>query len=428
MRIRTRLGVCGILFVMVIALFTQVVFSASKTVGVLTVATEDRPLQQVIRDYTPEFEKKTGIKINYVYYPSAELRSKIRLDAALGTGKFQVIYITEAGIPEHAAAAMVVPIKEYYPPEYDFSDFFVSVVGMLSFKGIPFAAPLNTESTWLWYRKDLFDKEGIAVPVTLDDYITVCQKFYRPPHMFGGVVRGDRGHGYNVWRWTQFFAACGGKYMEDGKYVFDKYIDEAVQATDYYMEIIKTSPPGGERYTYLDAWDSFNAGRVATFVAATAKYGVTEDPTQSLVAGKVGYAPPPYAKAPVASGGAHGYAISSVGCKTNEQRKIAAQFIGWATSREMELQRIIEGKGNINCSRSSTFETAESKAKFPVEHLQALADTFEITKQCTMPIPEWPEIGDYLGVILEELFTGMRTDIRSGLEEAAAHGRKVLGL
>jgi len=47
-------------------------------------------------DHTAEFEKMAGVKVEYVYYPSAELRSKIRLDASLGTGKLNVIYITEA--------------------------------------------------------------------------------------------------------------------------------------------------------------------------------------------------------------------------------------------------------------------------------------------------------------------------------------------
>jgi len=66
--------------------------------------------------------------------------------------------------------------------------------------------------------------------------------------MYGGVVRGDRGHGYNVWRWTQFFAVSGGKYMENDKWVFDKYLDQAVTATEYYLKVIKTSPPGGEKF------------------------------------------------------------------------------------------------------------------------------------------------------------------------------------
>ena len=41
-------------------------------------------------------------------------------------------------------------------------------------------------------------------------------------------------------------------------------------------------------------------------------------------------------------------------------------------------------------------------------------------------IPEWSEIGDNLGIILEELFVGTRTDIGASLDEAAGYAVKVL--
>ena len=392
----------------------------------LVVATEDRPLQIVISENTKEFEEMEGVTVKYVYYPSKELRSKIRLDASLGTGNFNVIYITEASVAEQASNKWVVPIKKYYPEKYDFEDFIPAIVDILSYDGVAYGAPLSAETTWLCYRKDLFDKMNIKVPKTLDEYIEVCQMFTGKDGVYGGVVRGDRGHGYNVWRWTQFFAVCGGKYYEDNKWVFGDYIDEAVKATEYYLKVIATSPPGGEKFTYLDAWDSFNAGRVATFIAASPKYGVTENPEKSAVAGKVGYAPPPFLTRQVASGAAHGYAISSVGCKTEEMRKLAGKFIAWATSKEMEIRRVIDGRSAINVTRSSTIASEEFKKRFPPEHARALADTLQITEVCIPLIPEWPEIGDNLGIILEEIFVGQRTDIRKGMIEANEFALKVL--
>jgi len=41
-------------------------------------------------------------------------------------------------------------------------------------------------------------------------------------------------------------------------------------------------------------------------------------------------------------------------------------------------------------------------------------------------MPQWSQIGDYLGVILEELFVGTRTDIEASLDEAAGYAVKVL--
>ncbi len=392
----------------------------------LTVALEDRPEVRVLSDLVGTFEKANGAKVDFLYYPSDELRSKIRLDASMGTGQFNVIYLTEASVAEQASSGWVTPIAKYYPAQYDFKDFLPSLVDILSYNKVAVAAPINAETTWLAYRKDLFDAKKITVPRTLDEYIKVCQMFDGTDNVYGGVVRADRGHGYNVWRWTQFFVACGGKYMENGKWVFDKHIDQAVTATKYYMDVIKTSPPGGERFTYLDAWDAFNAGRVATFICASPKYSVTEDPSKSAVAGKVEFAPPPFLSNNVASGAAHGLAISSVGCKTENMKVLAGTFIAWATSKDMEIRRIQAGQ--LNVSRQSSFKSKEFNAKFPPSHVKALEDTLRVTKLCIPTIPQWPEIGDNLGIILEELFVGTRTDIKGSLQEASDKAKEILKL
>jgi multiple sugar transport system substrate-binding protein len=416
------LRVKKVLFLLLLTLLaTGVIFAAGKK---LTVAIEDRPEMRTITDLTAEFEKANGAQVEYLFYPSGELRSKIRLDGSMGTGQFNVIYITEASVAEQASNNWVVPLAKYYPASAAFNDFLPSIVGIMSYKGVAYAAPINAETTWLAYRKDVFKERGIQVPKTMDEYIKVVQMFDGKDNLYGGVVRGDRGHGFNVWRWTQFFVTFGGHYMEDGKWVFDKYLDQAVKATKYYMDVIKTSPPGGERFTYLDAWDAFNAGQVATFICASPKYAVTEDPEKSAVAGKVGYAPPPYGTVKVAAGAAHGLAISAAGNKTEDMKVLSGKFIAWATSKAMEVRRVQAGQ--LNVARTSTFRSKEFNTKFPPDHVKALEDTLAITQLSIPVIPEWPEIGDNLGIVLEELFVGTRTDIRGSLQEAADKAREIL--
>jgi len=52
-----------------------------------------------------------------------------------------------------------------------------------------------------------------------------------------------------------------------------------------------------------------------------------------------------------------------VGSKTEDMKKIAGKFIGWATSKEMEINRVIDGKEAINLPRASTFESKEFKER-----------------------------------------------------------------
>ena len=52
-------------------------------------------------------------------------------------------------------------------------------------------------------------------------------------------------------------------------------------------------------------------------------------------------------------------------------------------------------------------------------YIEALLATGARTKLLIMASPVWPEIGDNLGLALEELFTGTKTDVQATLDEAA---------
>jgi len=57
-------------------------------------------------------------------------------------------------------------------------------------------------------------------------------------------------------------------------------------------------------------------------------------------------------------------------------------------------------------------------------------DMMAVQRMCILQIPEWPEIGDYLGIKLEELFakaaTGKPYDIKAALDDAVEYAKGVL--
>ncbi len=72
-----------------------------------------------------------------------------------------------------------------------------------------------------------------------------------------------------------------------------------------------------------------------------------------------------------------------------------------------------------------------TRFRYPAEFVEAQVEMMKIQQMCILQIPEWPEIGDYLGVKLEELFTkayaGQSYDIQAALDDAVAYAKEVLG-
>ena len=62
----------------------------------------------------------------------------------------------------------------------------------------------------------------------------------------------------------------------------------------------------------------------------------------------------------------------------------------------------------------------------PAAYIQALEAAAPATKLLIWNGAQWPEIGDNLGLVLEEIFTGSRKDIKASLDESAVFAADVL--
>lgn len=380
----------------------------------------------VVEKSLPDYEKTSGTKVKISYFGENDRRAKERLDASTGAGAFQVYYIDEANVAEFASAGWVLPLLKYYPKEADYDDFLPARRAIASFKGVAYFAPIYGGADFLFYRKDVLAKAGLSVPRTLDELVADIKKLNHPPQMYGWVARGQRGSGMNVWRWAPFMLAEGGKWTDDaGKPTFDS--DAAVKATELYRDLFKYAPPGSATYDWSDALNAFRAGKVAFMIESTPFADWMEDPAKSSVVDKVGYTRPP---APLVGGSyGHGLAIAAKGAKDECTRQAAGKFIAWATSKEQEQARLKAGVFS-DYNRTSTIDSPYFQQHVKPQILQGLKDANPVDEVTIWRTAAWPDIGDNLGVTLEEIFTGSRTDVKGSLgeavqyaEDAAEHGQ-----
>lgn len=423
--------VIGLLCLMVMVITTVMwVFNlpaANAEQIVINVLSQPRPEWEFMEKALPEFEEKEGIDVVIHYFAELERRSKSRMDASTKAGQYQVYYIDEANVAEFGVNGWALPIKEYYPAEGDFEGLSAPLVNVLSYDGVAYGAPISFEGDVMFYRKDLLEADGIAVPTTLDENLEVIKHFHNPPELYGTGTRGLRGSGMNVWRFSPYLHMFGGKYLdEEGNPAFNS--PEAVKAVEYYIELIKHSP--SPTMSWSDVMDTFAAGKIAIVTFANLKMDYLMDPEKSKIIGKMGYAKPPAGPAGAISNTAtHGLAVSTYGCPTEEVRVAAGKFIGWFTSQESEIRKVKAGFGLTN-GRTATFASPEFAEAYPAEFAEAQKEMMAIQRMTILQIPEWPEIGDYLGIKLEELFTkafaGEKYDIQATLDDAANYAKEVL--
>lgn len=128
-----------------------------------------------------EFTANTGIDVEIEIVPLEQVLQKVTADTRDHLGAYDLHYVDQSWTALFSGDT--IDPREYYNrkrdlalPGFDWSDFSKPLMqGIATYQdkliGIPFDIPIFI----LMYRKDLFDKHGLKVPTTMDEYMNVVK-------------------------------------------------------------------------------------------------------------------------------------------------------------------------------------------------------------------------------------------------------------
>lgn len=311
----------------------------------------------------PEFEEATGIKVNIETVPYSDQAAKILLNFSQRSTDYDVVFTDNTYGTGYFESGFVDDLSEYESADDEFvsfDEFYAPYLAPMQTDEATFGLPVYGESTWLMYRTDLFEEYGIdGHPETMDELEEAARTISEGS---GGDVAGISLRGapgiQSVYPWAGFLRSFGGDFYEDGKISVDS--DESIEAAEFWTDLLENYGPAGVgNFDWEQNRIAFTQGSAAMTIDATANGPFNEDPEASVVAGKVGYAPVPYAISnPPESGNTnnslnvHALYLSSF----SEHKDPAYQFMTWATSEAVQthgvetseavgatLQSVIEG-------------------------------------------------------------------------------------
>ena len=370
------------------------------------------PWSETIPQILPEFEKLTGIKVEFVDLPEIQARQKLTVEFTAGSGGVDAFY-TSMHVEKrrfwksgwYADLNKFVKDPTMMMPDYDWNDIpegprqtGVEPDGTLS------ALPVHGGPHLFLYRKDLFQQKGLMPPKTLAEMEEVAQKFHNPPSMYGFVARGQKNANTFTWDWVLF--SMGGNFMtKDGRASINT--PEAVKAMDYYAGILRRfAPPGVVNFNWYEASSAFAQGQVAMYIDTANGLSQIEDKEKSKVAGMVGYAVPPAGPAGLFNaGGADGIAVSA----QSKRQGAAFFFAQWATSRETALKTHLAGWPGVRMSSWNNPVAKAGGAKLPPECADAYQAGTRIMRLALPEIVGVTEYRDIVGVAIQKAIEGAKS-------------------
>ena len=256
----------------------------------------------IIDFYASELEACNAvdnIDVNTQLLDSGSAHDQLRLAlGAGGTSPYDIIMVTQGDVKSYVAEGWMMPLNdliEKYEDAYQISD----ILGLadMSVDGMIYALPMEQNTRHMFYRPDLLEKHGIAVPETWDDVIAAC-----------GVLQAEDSivipfttqlHAGWAWRieFGDMLLAFGGKPLNDDMTpAFNS--DEGVMALEKLVEIVDACM-GEEGLTYSidDSQIGIATGELAMAFTWASRAAAMDDPDFSDFVGGIEFAPAPRATA-----------------------------------------------------------------------------------------------------------------------------------
>lgn len=416
--------------------------SANKGVT-LTVATVNNPDMKIMQKLTPQFEKETGIKINYVVLPENDLRKQVTMDVSSGAGKFDIVTIGTYDTPIWAKNGWIENVESFFAklPDaekqaYDLDDIFPSVRDALSYENQLYALPFYAESSLLFYNKEKLAKAGVEMPKnpTWEQVAAAARQVKAANNEPGIILRGLPGWGELLAPVNTIINAFGGRWYDEN---WNAQMDspETTAAIKFYVDLLKEAgQPGATTTGFTEALTLMQQGKAAMWYDASVAAGFLEDPKNSTISGKVGYALAP-SQAKENNGWLWSWALA---IEAGSKHKDAAfKFLTWATSKEY-IKLVGESEGWVVApagTRKSTYANENYKKAAPFAEITLEAMNSADYKKPTLKpvpyvgiqyvaIPEFQQLGTEVSQDIAAAIAGDKT-VEQAMKDAQAKAERV---
>lgn len=414
----------------------------SASVRKLTIATVNNSDMIIMQRLSKQFEEKTGIALEWVVLEENVLRQRVTTDISTGGGQFDIITIGAYETPIWAKQQWLVDVDDL-GQDYDYNDLLEPVRRGLSYDGKLFAVPFYAESSFTFYRTDLFQRAGLTMPEqpTYEEVKTFAAKLHNPAErVYGVCLRGKPGWGENMAFVTTMVNTFGGRWFDMN---WNPQLTTAPwkEAVTTYVDLLRQyGPPGSSSNGHNEGRALFANGNCAMWIDATSAAGYVYDKAQSKVFDKTGFTSAPTAKVPNGAGWAWAWGLAIP--KSSKQTEDAKKFLMWATSKEY-IKLVGEKEGWILVppgTRKSTYEAVEYKKAAPfaafVERAILAADPTHPTAEPVpytgvqfVTIPEFQGIGTQVGQSIAAALSGQSSvdDALSKAQSATERTMKQAG-
>jgi len=309
-----------------------------------------------------DFEAETGVEVEVEVVPYDQIQTKAILDAQSGTNNYDVIQYWYTSVGALADAGALADITDWVESDEDIDsgDFIEAIFGPYSqYEGATYGLPIDGDTHVLFYNKAIFERNGVEVPTTWDEYVEVSKKITdaeKADGVYGNALLGSKS-AFNIG--STFFnrlATMSPDPIDPQMPQLDT--EYAVAAAQSMLDASPSALPSPLEIGFEQALPQFLSGSVGMIEFWTDLGVFAQDPEQSKIVDGWGVAPLPVGPEGKVSGALNaGWAMGISPNASDED--LAKQFVAFASSKETNEKLITTTGSGVDPTRTSTLESPE---------------------------------------------------------------------
>jgi multiple sugar transport system substrate-binding protein len=323
----------------------------------------------LVEEAGPEYEKATGIKVDFTLLPGDALSARLKAELFTGSSGIDIVQWTASMAgwlsPHMSDHEQLLATSAGRHPDFDWDDFLPAVRALSTYDGKLCGIPYRVTMGILHYQKALLAQVGITkAPESFAELqaAAIATTKSGAPDRYGLGYQGRQGPA-TIDGWAPFLRSNGGRFYDPK--TFEIYINDTkgVEALEYYGDLMtkyKVVVPDSLTWESDEILAGGQNDRYAMAIT-TASYGaLMNDPKLSKTAGRWGWAVSPGRSSKADSSTfLSGWTLGVTEKSSNKDW--AFDFIQFATSKKA-LRRSIE-RGNAP-PRVSVLNDPEVQAKY----------------------------------------------------------------
>lgn len=385
------------------------------------------PWVDAIRPATSIFQELTGIEVEWNVLPENQFRTKRQTDVSTGAGQFDVFFMDQV-VNQYREAGWLQSLDQYFDDDslydeewYRPDDIFEA--SKWQSQGGPFTdewtgLPITVEVQTQFYRTDLYEKHGLEVAETLEEFRQNAATIQEnESDVVGTVGRGQKGYGMNIFVLNAFLREHGAKLWTDFSGDSGLDTEEAITAAEWYVELLQDyGPDGASSQSWSDALTTMQERRAGHIVADANLFWPDLTGDDSAVSDDIGIANVPKPADGEFSPNAYTWQLSMARNARNTEEGFL--FMLWATSEPTTTWMHLNTSASFSV-RQSVWENDEFRSRVGEEFAQVSLESL----RAASPDPfdrQYPRWGQRYSEELQRAIDGQKS-----AEAAMSHAADV---